>query len=354
MNIEDLIMRQCGGDTMKNKAVSGFIRFVILFMILLTPCLNGCTGKEPAANASRSGSTTVSKDIVFWGFFSNLRNFGRLEQMYGVKPDIITTFSDWKADFPPCAHIAAQGCMPLVVWEPWYAGNIDSIHLADITAGKWDSYIKKWGSAAASYGQPVMVRWGHEMNGNWYPWSGPRNGNNPELYIAAYRHVHDLVKGSGARNVIWVWCANATSVPEADFNKAERYYPGDKYVDWVSIDGYNWGTSNETSTWQSFDEIFGNSLRDLERYAPHKPVLMGEIACTSRGGDKKAWIQNFFSSVKTEYPNLRGWVWFNLNKETDWSFESDKETLAIFKAGLTDAVYSGHGKKLKTYHRSFR
>ena len=74
--------------------------------------------------------------------------------------------------------------------------------------------------------------------------------------------------------MIWVWCPNANSVPEEPFNVAEAYYPGDDYVDWVAVDGYNWGTSKDSSSWQSFDEIFGKPLADVARYAPGKPVMI--------------------------------------------------------------------------------
>jgi len=310
-----------------------------------------------SAQNSRTSSDEIAKrgkDAVYWGVFSNARSLDRMERNYGAKPSIIMQFSDWRADFPPCGHISALGMMPLVVWEPWYAGNMDSITLADIESGKWDQYIQKWGKDAASFGKPVMVRWGHEMNGNWYPWSGPRNGNNPALYVSTYRRVHDLVVKAGAKNVIWLWSPNANSVPEAEFNLAEAYYPGDDYVDWIAVDGYNWGASKDTSSWQSFDEIFAKPFSDIARYAPSKPIMVGEVASTSKGGDKKAWIADFFSVVKYTYPNLRAWVWFNQNKETDWSFDSDKAMLEAFKAGLSDTLYAEGKNDLSRYHRNFR
>jgi beta-mannanase len=292
------------------------------------------------------GVAKDGKDAVFWGLFTNLRDPKRMPILYGQPPAVITQFSDWHYDFPPCGHIAATGSVPLVVWEPWYAGQMESIDLRDIMSGDWDPYIAKWGKQAGDYGKPVMVRWGHEMNGNWYPWSGPRNGDDPELYIAAYRKVHDLVVKSGGRNVIWVWSPNCNSVPDTPENAAERYYPGDRYVDWIAIDGYNWGASRETSRWQTFDEIFGQSLGDAARYAPKKPVMIGEIASTSRGGDKVAWIDDFLESFKGKYPNLRGWIWFNANKETDWSFENDDQSFASIKSAIAGSEYRTGHKRL--------
>jgi beta-mannanase len=322
------------------------IPIVCALALLAVSC--GGTGSTVAAKGIPSGG----KDAVFWGFFSNFRDLSRVPTVYGRAPAVITQFSDWHFDFPPCAQIAAIGSMPLVVWEPWYAGQMDSISLSDITSGAWDTYITKWGKQAADYGKPVMVRWGHEMNGNWYPWSGPRNGNDPALYITAYRRVHDLVRKAGARNVIWVWSPNCNSVPDTPENAAERYYPGDRYVDWIAIDGYNWGTSRETTRWQSFDEIFGQALADAARYAPKKPVMIGEIASTSLGGDKVAWVSAFLGSVEAQYPNLKGWVWFNSNKETDWSFENDADTRALIKQTIARPEYDKGRKRLLAHPRA--
>jgi hypothetical protein len=321
------------------------LKGVTLPIVCALALLTVSCGSKDAARAAMD-VPSGGKDSVFWGFFSNFRDLKRVPTLYGSAPGVVTQFSDWHFDFPPCAHIAAIGSVPLVVWEPWYAGQMDSITLRDITSGAWDSYIAKWGKQAADYGKPVMVRWGHEMNGNWYPWSGPRNGNDPALYIAAYHRVHDLVRKAGARNVVWVWSPNCNSVPDTPENAAERYYPGDRYVDWIAIDGYNWGTSKETTRWQSFDEIFGQALADAARYAPKKPIMIGEIASTSLGGDKVAWVSDFLKAFKEKYPNLRGWVWFNSNKETDWSFENDAETLALIKGAISGAEYQKGRKHL--------
>jgi mannan endo-1,4-beta-mannosidase len=90
------------------------------------------------------------------------------------------------------------------------------------------------------------------MNGNWEKWSPANNGSTPDpaAFVAAWRHVHDLFVQNGATNVVWVWCPNATDVPNATsapWNHWTNYYPGDTYVDWVGIDGYNWGNTTAAS-----------------------------------------------------------------------------------------------------------
>ena len=90
-------------------------------------------------------------------------------------------------------------------------------------------------------GRPLMLRFGHEMNGDWYGWSGARNGGSlaaPEQFVATWQYVHRRFTSAGATNVTWVWCVNHESVPNASWNVPENYYPGDAYVDWTCADGY--------------------------------------------------------------------------------------------------------------------
>ena len=73
----------------------------------------------------------------------------------------------------------------------------------DIIAGKHDKYIDDWAAGARSFGGEIWVRWGHEMNGNWYPWSSGNNGSDAQIWSKAYRHIHDRFRRAGASNVRW-------------------------------------------------------------------------------------------------------------------------------------------------------
>ncbi|MDX1531405.1 MAG: glycosyl hydrolase, partial [Rhodothermales bacterium] len=76
-----------------------------------------------------------------------------------------------------------------------------------------------------------------------------------------------------AANVAWVWSPNVVSVPDTPDNDMHRYYPGDAYVDWVGLDGYNFGDHHdEWHRWQSFAEVFEAPLAELESRFPRKPV----------------------------------------------------------------------------------
>jgi hypothetical protein len=297
----------------------------------------------------------------YWGIFeeglhadaSRLKN---LETIYPKKPGIVMWYLDWKLAFPAeaCQKLNAMGILPHLVWEPWFFGDNTAIKHADILAGKWDKYITQFAKDAAAYGKPVMIRWGHEMNGNWYPWSGAQNGNSAESYVKTYRYVYDLMKKNGATNLIWVWCPNNDSVPNEPWNEVTKYYPGDNYVDWVGIDGYNFGTSQSWSHWVSVDEAFSTIYGKLQEKFPGKPVIIAEFGCSSSGGDKAIWIKDFFAKIRTRYPNVKAWVWFNINKETDWRFSSDETSRKAFMAELATPSVLTAGPALATLHKGYK
>ncbi|WP_319803499.1 glycoside hydrolase family 26 protein [Planctomonas psychrotolerans] len=224
--------------------------------------------------------------------------------------------------------------MSLLTWEPWkWGGGVDqpAFRSDRIAAGDYDAHISEWGTALAAWGKPVMLRYGHEMNGNWYPWADGVNDNTPGDYVAAYRHVHDLVEAAGATNVEWVWSPN---IPDWGFPTIDGLYPGDGYVDIVALDGYNWGTTATWSTWTAPDALFGEGLRQLRALAPEKPILIAETASTDVGGSKVEWIRQLIDYLSAQ-PDVIGVVWFNQSKELDWRIESSGASTAAFRGALS-------------------
>ena len=84
---------------------------------------------------------------------------------------------------------------------------------------------------------------------------------------------------------MWAWCPNVTDTDGGN-QATMSYYPGDDYVDWTGVDGYNWGSAN--GEWQTFQQSLPHIYPLLA--AKGKPILIGEMASTEVGGDKAAWI----------------------------------------------------------------
>ncbi|MDP9987611.1 hypothetical protein J2S98_002778 [Arthrobacter oryzae] len=253
----------------------------------------------------------------------------------GEIPSVVMSYKDF-LQAPPITELDAvrsRGATPLVTWEPWaWGGGVDqpAYSLARITAGDFDAYISQWGQSLAGWGKPVMLRFAHEMNGNWYPWAEGVNGNQAGEYVAAWRHVHDVVAATGASNVQWVWSPN---VPYWGSTDLAGLYPGAGYVDIVALDGYNWGTSQTWSSWVSPVDLFAPGISQLRSLAPGKPVLIAETASSELGGSKASWNTDLVSYLAAQ-PDVMGFVWFHMQKETDWRINSSDSSASAFKSAL--------------------
>lgn len=255
---------------------------------------------------------------------------------YGKKPYLIMVFVDWKnfINREVIKDVYSQGCVLFVTWEPWYAVAKEGMDYDEILSGKWDEYISEFAEILKKIDGAVFLRFGHEMNGNWYPWSGTKIGNSK--FVEIYKYVKDIFDEIGATNVKWVFSVNSEDVPRED-NNFMLYYPGDEYVDYVGIDGYNWGTTESWSRWMSFNEIFEKRYQEITDNLK-KPVIISEFSSTSSGGDKAAWIRKAIDDIK-RMKEIKGFVLFNVDKETDWSFSSNDDSGEEFKLQIENDYF---------------
>jgi len=113
------------------------------------------------------------------------------------------------------------------------------------------------------------------------------------------------------------------------------YYPGDAYVDWLGLDGYNRGGA----AWQSFAQVFGASYQSITALSA-KPLMIAETASAEAGGSKAQWIVDAFSTqILQRYPRIQAVLWFNQNKETDWRIESSAAAQRAFARAVASSVY---------------
>ncbi len=269
--------------------------------------------------ASVTTRTYASTPRLSWGVYtgSGEQDLQDFETLVGRQADIQAEFTGWSESFP--STFASSLCPNrtlLIFWEN-YNHSLD-----DIIAGKYDTYIESFSKDAAAYQCPVILSLFHEMNGNWDDWDGTEPGNSAEKIVAAWIHVHSLVT---APNVKWAWVVNNVSIPDVDGNHIADYYPGDQYVDYVGVDGFNMG-----NPWQSFGEVFDDAIATLQSYK--KPIYifsMGSIP----GTRKATWIKDGLGSHIYTYQNVVGWVWFNaVDSKADWRVDTDRASLAAFKS----------------------
>jgi beta-mannanase len=189
------------------------------------------------------------------------------------------------------------------------------------------------------------------MNTDSVPYSEQLNGNRPGEFAAMWRHVHDIFTKSGATNATWVWCPNVEY--DGSTKPLAALYPGDAYVDWTCMDGYNWGANPvRPSGWQAPAQVFQPTYDLITKsIAPSKPVMIGETASTEVGGSKSRWIGDLLRLPGgSEFPQVRAVVWFNKRWDRmDWPIETSQAARSAFARGIGDRRFAGNGfRRLKT------
>lgn len=261
----------------------------------------------------------------------------------GTVPEVFDVFEAWSRNRPLdpviADAVAARGAKLSITWEPWDPDVDDpeqpEYALETIIDGEHDAYIDLFADSVAAYGRPVTIRLMHEMNGNWYPWSGTVNGNRVSEFALAWRHVHERFVARGVTNVDWLWAPNAVyegAQPLAPL------YPGDEYVDAVGVSNYNWGDDRRdgwNTSWASFVELFDPSFAEL-RTITTRPVWVTETASSGRGGDKAEWLAAMLAEAALR-PDLAGIIWFDQvdkARGVDWRIEDDADAVAAWQRGF--------------------
>ncbi|MBN2736096.1 MAG: hypothetical protein JXR70_03885 [Spirochaetales bacterium] len=297
----------------------------MLMVITATMVFISCQGLQT------SSPEAINKGVLLGVFHEgsqlDLAPVKSIEKQINKEMASIMWYLDWSTDFPTedVQRVYNAGYMPHLTWEPWFFDGTEKINLDDILQGKWDAYISAWASAAAAFGKPMLLRWGHEFNGNWYPWSLAQNGNNAARYSAAFKKIHGIFDLVGADNVEWIWCINANSVPNEPWNDPLKAFPGGSYVDWIGIDGYNFSGSD------SFKDIFGKIYSKIV-LKTNKPIMIAEFATGGNGSTKADWLKQMAEDLELHFPAIRAITWFDINKELDWRLLVDEKTTETAKS----------------------
>ena len=236
--------------------------------------------------------------------------------------------------------MAASGAAPMVTWDP-VSPDGGQVSYADIALGSEDQYLASQAAVAVAWHRPLYIRLAHEMNTQTYVWGATVDGNTPQAFIAAWQHVVTLFRQLGAVNVRWVWSPNVDCEGTCPF---DAYYPGDQYVDWVALDGYNFAGFQGHAPWSSLWAIFGPSYRDITRLTG-KPLMIAETACNPTGGNKARWIRRgFLNQIPRLMPRVRAVVWWdNVYAGVDWKVDSSAASLAAWRSVVASPLYGGGG-----------
>ncbi|MDD5644702.1 MAG: glycosyl hydrolase [bacterium] len=273
--------------------------------------------------------------VFIEGLPESLEGIDEYMTLSGKKPAIISWYSDYSLPFnkEKALNVFKNDMIPLIIWESWYHDNRNAIKLDDIIKGRHDLYIEKFAEDIAKVDIPVWICWGHEFNGYWYPWSIAENEKDAKKFAAAYRHIVDIFRKKNAGNVKWIWTISyKIEYGKDDWNDIKAAYPGDDYVDFLGMTGYNGGADAvKGGKWLEFGEIFSRAYGELTSNFPDRDIFILEVASAETGGSKASWIRNMDSSLRDDFPAVKGFIWFNVKKERDWRINSSEEALLAFR-----------------------
>lgn len=265
-----------------------------------------------------------------------------LQTAIGRKLAILHIYTGWTDPLPTSTITAFvnNGSIPLIDWKGGGAGpgSLDcatantSLTLADIAGGCTDSIINKYAESLKTFDHPVFLRWDWEMNLD----DNPAH-TDPADFVAAWQHIHKLFEADGATNVAFVWCPGLGS----QSSSLTDFYPGNQYVDWIAIDGYDRqqlgsaAFANDFATWYSTWNTYG------------KPLMIGETGAlnalndgTDNTAEQAAYLQGMQADLKSgSYNDLKAVVYFDAQGPNgNWSLEG--AGLSAFSVLANDSYFT--------------
>ena len=235
----------------------------------------------------------------------------------------------------------------LVSWEPW-ATVPAALGLAaqaepqpgyrniDIARGVQDRYMMRFARSVAAFPGTVYLRYAHEMNGYWYPWS-----DGARSYRWAWRRIVRLFDVAGARNVRFVWSVNANLYEPEDvwLRNLRRYWPGGRYVDDVGTTMIDFGGGKDYPVAK-----FEPRLRTL-REQFRKPLVLTETNTEWDG--RIAWLRDLRRMLR-DTPWVRAVMWSQLLSRgkahrggggiVDWDIQRDPAAALELRKIIEDGV----------------
>jgi hypothetical protein len=229
-------------------------------------------------------------------------------------------------------HLMLISLQPTI--SPFGGDPNGNVVMMDLLNGDYDQYILDWAYGLKELNEPVFLRYGNEMNGDWAQWCAWYYGLDPDLFIMSWVRVHTIFEMVEAENVLFVWNPHDRTYPDYDWQVQYLYYPGDNMVDWIGLTAYNNGVTRPAESWRNFDDCYKDIYIEYRRRYSDKPFMITEFACNEIGGSKAEWIETGLESLCEDYPNIWIAVWWNGVDDT-WIYDidsSDESTQAFKKA----------------------
>jgi hypothetical protein len=154
----------------------------------------------------------------------------------------------------------------------------------------WHSYLDKQIAKFKQINGTVIWRPFIELNGSWSWWASSE-GSQQATFQVLWQQTHDYVISQGVNNILWLFNVN-TWDSSADVT---AWYPGNAYVDIVSLDSYPPGVKGDTPVYDAL-------------VATGKPVMYAEVGVHT--SDNSAVSQQTYDNtaiidtIKANFPKI--------------------------------------------------
>ena len=244
----------------------------------------------------------------------------------GHNPAILTrdpVYSFMSLEYPGefITKTHAENCIPLVYYSVKSAINEHGSLKRLLNNKKFIADTEKFAIKVANHKIPMFMCTMAELNGKWWPW-----GLQPNTAKELWRQIWQIFEDNGANDyatwMIEFYCPGGGS---NRIDTPERYYPGDKYVDWIGLSAY--ARSPIPSTYKQFSSLVGPTYKGMRINHPEKPIMQAEFG-VSRGSRQKRqgkslgkdtsrqanWLKDAFLTIQS-WPGMKAAIYSN---QTTW------------------------------------
>ncbi len=224
----------------------------------------------------------------------------------------------------------ANGRIPAISFYPALTdGTI--ITWSSIASGQQDAVLRAKAAELKAYGAPVLFNFNHE------PYNESIGGwGTPADYIAAWRHAVNVFRAQNVTNVSWMWILTAW-----DFQKgrADQFYPGDSYVDWIGANPFNF-YARDYPKWQSFEEL---SRAFYDWGASHrKPLIIGANGTEEDPNSpsrKPQWFRDAAAKMPT-WSNIKAYSYYDSTIDGyHWEIDTSLASQQAYKDAIASRPY---------------
>jgi hypothetical protein len=296
------------------------------------------SGGTPAAAATLSKPKVPSSGAYFGGWTqprgaeTRQDAVAHFESQIGRKLAFDHQYYRWNDTLPTVQETwdVAGGRIPFVSWRAQRKDDT-MVKWSSIAGGAQDAWIAAQADRIRDFGHPMFMVFNHE------PYQQSTTGwGTPAEFAAAWRHVVDIFRAHGATNVAWVLVLTAWDYKVT--GRAQSFYPGDTYVDWLAADPYNFFTRD--GVWRELSLVAdGFATWGADKKKPKMIAEWGTEEDPATPGRKAQWFNNARAWLKTQ-PAIKAVSYYNSNVAYPWWIDTTTSSLTAYKTLATDTWFT--------------